>query len=438
MQALLFAKRSAGYLFVVVMLFGLFLPGWAQSDDPANNPANSPASVVVGGETVFTLERHMGPYRSDVRAKNIAERIEKAVDNQEMDPKNLKILEKDDSVDITVGDIVLTTVTTGDALASGKDMLELAHDRLSAIKTAIEKGKAKRNVEHFIQQVQPDNVNATVLRFLSDPMSLNLLTAIVGLLLLALVAYLTKRSFQGYFQDSSQRYTFSKVIEFTAYFLALVLVTVVFRDALGNLAVILGAATAGFAFALKEVIVGLAGWVAVSFGNLYKVGDRVQLGGIRGDVIDIGFGRTTLMELGEWVDGDLYTGRIVRVSNGVVFQDPLFNYSRDLPFLWDEIVLDVKYGSDLDASRQLLDQAVQATVGEYAQEAKLHWQRVKNKYLLEDEKIDPFVTLVLTSSAMQFTVRYPVDYRERRSVKDKLYVEIMKRIEKSSDKVKVG
>lgn len=420
---------QARALSILVLLMSLLFcgPVLAQTGSDA---VDRPADVIVGGEKVFTVQRHMGPYRSDVRARNIAERIEDLIDNSELDPKNLKILERENTVDIAIGDTVLTTVTPGDAEGAGNDMMELAQARLGAIKSAVERGKAKRNVEQLIQQVQPDNVNATIMRFLSDPMSLNLLVTLIGLCLVALTAYIVKRSCRGYFQDSTQRYTFSKVVEFTAYFVGLILITVVFRDALGNLAVILGAATAGFAFALKEVIVGLAGWVAVSFGDLYKVGDRVQLGGIKGDVIDIGFGRTTLMELGEWVDGDLYTGRIVRVSNGTIFSDPLFNYSRDLPFLWDEIVVTVKYGSDPQKARKLIEAAVERAVGGYTENARLFWEKVKQKYLVEDERIDPFVTLVLTDSGMQFTARYPVDYKDRRAAKDRLFEEIMKSLAK--------
>lgn len=95
----------------------------------------------------------------------------------------------------------------------------------------------------------------------------------------------------------------------------------------------IGVASASIAFALQEVIGSIAGWIAISFGNFYAPGERVQLGGIRGDVIDIGILRTTLMELGEWVASDLYTGRVVRIANSFVFKQPVFNYSGDFPFL---------------------------------------------------------------------------------------------------------
>jgi small-conductance mechanosensitive channel len=97
---------------------------------------------------------------------------------------------------------------------------------------------------------------------------------------------------------------------------------------LSSLTVALGVAGAGagIAFALQEVIASVAGWIALSFGQFYAVGDPVQLGSIKGDVIDIGVLRTTLMEIGEWVKGDQYNGRIVRVVNSFVFKEPVYNY----------------------------------------------------------------------------------------------------------------
>lgn len=75
-------------------------------------------------------------------------------------------------------------------------------------------------------------------------------------------------------------------------------------------------------------------------------------------MIDISILCTTLMEVGEWVSADLYTGRIVRIANSSVFKEPVFNYSGDFPFLWDEITVPVKYGSDWTMARAMLRRVV--------------------------------------------------------------------------------
>jgi len=135
--------------------------------------------------------------------------------------------------------------------------------------------------------------------------------------------------------DATTRYRARKSIALIGYVIMILATAIVFNDRLGGLTVAFGVAGAGIAFALQEVIASAAGWVAISFGNFYAPGDRVQLGGIKGDVIDVGILRTTLMEVGQWVDADLYNGRIVRVANSFIFKEPVFNYSADFPFLWD-------------------------------------------------------------------------------------------------------
>lgn len=146
---------------------------------------------------------------------------------------------------------------------------------------------------------------------------------------------------------------------------------------------------AGVAFALQEVIASVAGWIAISFGGFYKFGDRVQLGGIKGDVIDIGVLRTTIMEIGEWVNADQYNGRIVRVANSFVFKEPVYNYSAEFPFLWDEIMRPVKYGSNYKEARAMLERVAEEVVGDYARAAERAWEPVTRRYVIEPASVRP-------------------------------------------------
>jgi small-conductance mechanosensitive channel len=270
----------------------------------------------------------------------------------------------------------------------------------------------------------------------SDPIAVKFMTAIIGIFVVNLLVRVFQRSLSQYIPDNDSRYRFRKVIRFIGYLIIALFLTIVFRDRLGQLTVVFGVVGAGIAFALQEVIASIAGWVAISFGGFYKPGDRVQLGGIKGDVIDIGVLRTTLMELGEWVQSDLYTGRIVRIANSFVFKEPVFNYSGDFPFLWDEIKIPVKYGSDHQLARNILEQVAQEVViDEVASAAKTAWQTMVRKYLIENAIIEPAITLILTDNWMEFTVRYVVDYKRRRSTKDQLFTRILDEFTKTDNRV---
>ena len=275
----------------------------------------------------------------------------------------------------------------------------------------------------------------TVKDWLLDPTVGKIVAAIIGILLVILIARIVNNSITRYVRTTDTRYRLRKFVTFLGYLAGVFLLTVIFSDRLGGLTVAFGVAGAGIAFALQEVIASFAGWFAITFAHFYNPGDRVELGGIKGDVIDISFLRTTLMEVGEWVKGDLYSGRVVRIANSFVFKEPVFNYSGEFPFLWDEITIPVKYGSDHRLARRILEHVARETVGEYAKNAAVAWQDFSKQFLLEDAAIKPMVTLVANDNWMQFTLRYVVNFKKRRTTQDELFTRILDEFQKTDGKV---
>ncbi len=105
-----------------------------------------------------------------------------------------------------------------------------------------------------------------------------------------------------------------------------------------------GLVTAGVAFALQKVITSLAGYFVILRGNAFSVGDRIVMGDVRGDVVALGFMQTTIMEMGQppavqmanpamWVHSRQFTDRIVTISNSEIFDNPVYNYSREFPYI---------------------------------------------------------------------------------------------------------
>jgi small-conductance mechanosensitive channel len=155
-------------------------------------------------------------------------------------------------------------------------------------------------------------------------------------------------------------------------------------------------------------------------------------------VTDIGVLRSTPMEVGQWVNGDLYNGRVVRIANSFVFKEPVFNYSGDFPVLWDGITVPVKYGSEYRVAYALLEKVVIEVAGDYVNEAKESWKTIVEKFMIEDARVEPMVTLVANDNWMEFTVRYVVDYKVRRTTKDALFRRILEEIERTEGKVALG
>lgn len=268
-----------------------------------------------------------------------------------------------------------------------------------------------------------------------DPTVGKFIAAAIAFFLVLTISKLIKGSIKRWVKSVDSRYRLRKFITFLSYIIIVLLITLIFSDRLGGLTVAMGVAGAGVAFALQEVIASFAGWFAITFAGFFKTGDRVQLGGIKGDVIDISFLRTTIMEIGEWVKGDLYTGRVVRVANSFVFKEPVYNYSGDFPFLWDEITVPVKYGSDHKKAREILENVANEITGDYAKKAIKGWEEMLTKYLLEDAGVEPVVTVVANDNWIEFTIRYVVEFKSRRRTRSQIFTRILDEFEATDGKV---
>lgn len=226
--------------------------------------------------------------------------------------------------------------------------------------------------------------------------------------------------------DEHWRYTIRKLIRYSAASMFLFTALGIWAQRLQGLLLVLGATGAGLAIALAPVIVSMAGWALIISSKLYKVGDRVQLGGVIGDVTDVGIIRTSLLEIGNWVQADQLTGRVVAVSNAAVFKDPVFNYTQGAPYIWDEFTVPIAYGPRWEEAQSIIIEAVANYTSEVTEPAKIALQRLPGLSLIGSPETQTQVYVSLTEHWVACTLRYVVQARSRRTVKHRLQVEALK------------
>jgi small-conductance mechanosensitive channel len=257
-----------------------------------------------------------------------------------------------------------------------------------------------------------------------------LIVAFVLLIIQFLRSFLRKN-----IPDTNARYKSQKGIEFIGYVLLIILSFSYFTGNIKDFTLAIGLFSAGVAFTLQELVLSIAGSVYIFVVKVYKPGDRIEINGIKGDVIDVDSIYTTMMEIGQWVSSDNYTGRIVKLSNAFVFKGPIYNYSQDFPFIWDEFNLPIKYGSDIELAKSLVIDIASKTLSEFTTNSKTQWKDIVNKYYIEDAMVDPTLAITLTDNWIQFNLRYIVDYKKRRFTKHELNDSIRKAFEATNGKV---
>jgi small-conductance mechanosensitive channel len=259
--------------------------------------------------------------------------------------------------------------------------------------------------------------------------------AVIGILCIHAMFRVLEQTLPRRFGRADARYKVRKFVVFSGYLSILLFLAILFEDRLGRLSFAFGVAGAGVAVALQDVLASIAGAFSIGFSKLYAVGDRVQIGDTRGDVIDIGLLRTTLLETGNWVSRDLYNGRIVRIPNSTVLKGSVFNYSQGFPFIWDEIKVLFTTTSDCQLAREMLLRVAKEAIGEYLVEAQTSRKAMSDNYRSANPQSEPTVALVVNAGSLEFTVSYVVDYTKRNAMQDQLFTKIVEESAKSKGRL---
>jgi small-conductance mechanosensitive channel len=254
------------------------------------------------------------------------------------------------------------------------------------------------------------------------------LGAILALILV--ISELWRRATFRYITDSHRRYQFMALRRFVVWSLAAIVIAMAFASELGAITTFAGFLTAGIAVALQNVILSVAGYFFLIGKHGVRVGDRVQVAGITGDVVDIGLVRLHLVEV-TGGSSPRPTGRVVAFSNAVVFQANagMFKQIPGTSFLWHEVTLSLGPESDyLEVERRMLE-AVNKVFSEYHDKMELQRRGVERAlYTVRFSPFAPESRLRLTPAGVEVVIRYPVELENASEIDDRVTRELLENI----------
>jgi small-conductance mechanosensitive channel len=225
--------------------------------------------------------------------------------------------------------------------------------------------------------------------------------------------------------DARARYTWRKGTAYAGMVLAVFLVGRLWIEGIGTLATFLGLVGAGVVVALRDPVLNMAGWFFLLWRRPFVVGDRIQIGDHAGDVIDLRLFQFTLLEIGNWVHADQSTGRLVHVPNGRVFHEPLANYTRGFPYIWNEIPVRVTFESDWRAAKEILLEIVNRRAYMSEDEARQHLLRASHRFMIVYSTLTPTVYTSADESGVVLTLRYLCDARQRRGTAQTIWEDVL-------------
>ena len=245
-------------------------------------------------------------------------------------------------------------------------------------------------------------------------------TPAVLIAILMALQFVFSRLLLPLFRSRDSLFVARRMSTYVLVMLSIVVLAISFLEDLRAIATVLGIAGAAVVIALQDLCSAFAGWFVIIASGKIKVGDRVEIDGHRGDVIDIQLLRTTLVEVNSWLGCDEPTGRISIVPNSFIFKSQVFNYSHLHPYVWDKIELTLQFESPVLEATALMERILREETAADFEEARQGSRRMEQWYGLADAVYEPRVQLGIGHSGTQFSLFFVTHFRKVDEVRSRL------------------
>ncbi|MFT5239705.1 MAG: small-conductance mechanosensitive channel [Candidatus Promineifilaceae bacterium] len=260
---------------------------------------------------------------------------------------------------------------------------------------------------------------------------------LLATLLVFLLLWIAKRGLVGalrrQIQDLARFHFWRQTVSYSQAVLMVLLIGNIWASGIHSLGTFLGLMSAGLAIAMHDTIANLAGWVFLVTRRPCRVGDRIEIGGLKGDVVDIRPFQFSLLEIGNWVGAEQSTGRLVNVPNSKVLREPLANYSTGFDFIWNEIPVLLTFESDWRKAKKMLIQIAGEKAEHLTGDAEEQTRRAAMQYLIFFSKLTPVVYTAVRDSGVLLTIRYLVRPKRRRGSEELFWEAILDAFDQHAD-----
>lgn len=254
----------------------------------------------------------------------------------------------------------------------------------------------------------------------------NIFSSILIIFVIWLLRWLALRLVHRQFRkDTRLLYNWRKVVEYVTAGLGIILVGRIWLSGIDTLVTYLGLVSAGLAIALQDLIVSMAGWIFIVWRRPFVVGDRIEVGAIIGDVIDVRVFSYSLLEVGGRIDAEQSTGRIIHIPNSTIFKEPLTNTHQGYPFIWNELAVMVTFESDWEKAKSILMNIIKEHAPDVQKQVRDYEKRA-GRFIISYSNIAPTIYTHVADSGVVLTIRYLIDPRRIRGSENDIWEAILR------------
>lgn len=261
----------------------------------------------------------------------------------------------------------------------------------------------------------------------------NLLETILIIAALVTIHFVINAIVRRQTENDSIRYKWRKNLTYFLSFIGFLLIGRIWFEGMASVATFLGLLSAGLAIALRDPVTDMAGWLFLIWRKPFRVGDRIEIGDRKGDVIDIRFFKFTVLEIGNWTKSDQSTGRVIHIPNHYILQNSIANYTSDFTFIWNEIEIIVTFESDWRKAKEIITDIVNSHSEDYVADAEAQVRRAKKSYLIQYKNLTPIVYTTVVDIGVLLTIRHLSHARRRRGLNQLIWEDVLDRFQKEDD-----
>jgi small-conductance mechanosensitive channel len=260
-----------------------------------------------------------------------------------------------------------------------------------------------------------------------------IISVIIFIIVNLLRVFISRLLHKKYHEDIKKYYRLKKLVSKILITIGIISIGSVWFAFFDQILTFLGIVSAGIAIALRDAVTNFAGWAFIVWRKPFEVGERVQLGQTAGDVIDIRIFQFTVMEIGNWVDADQSTGRIVQIPNGKIFTEHLANYSKGFNYIWNEIPVTVTFESNWKKAKDILTDIIYQQAEHISEDAEEKIKQASRKFMIFYNKLTPIVYTHVIDFGVTLTIRYMCHPQRRRTTENNVWEDILAEFAKTPD-----
>lgn len=251
------------------------------------------------------------------------------------------------------------------------------------------------------------------------------LLSILVILMIIIIRWIVIRGLSKQVASAKDKYYWIRAIKYTFGTLIFISLLFIWGSEFQSFATFIGLISAALTITLKDLFINMAGWLFIIIRKPFQVGDRIQVGEHRGDVIDIRVFQFTINEIGNWVDADQSTGRIIHIPNGKVFTEPQANFNQGFSHIWHELNVLITFESDWKKAKGILTEIVNEHAASLTKSAERTLVEASKKYMILYNRLTPIVYTKVKDSGVQLSMRFLITPHRRRGTEEAIWEAVL-------------